>query len=111
MMKNIVDIKISDIKEIYSTNRYLQTYINSYKRESEKNASYPEQSTVHFEDVVNIIVYSDSVTSQKKKNGIEEYGQKDRRIPYYKNETNKITNASKTVDASKTIEKITIIIF
>ena len=39
----------------------MQTYIDSYKKESEKCAVYPEQITVNFEDIAIITLDSDSV--------------------------------------------------
>ena len=49
----------SDTKELHSTKQDLRTYIDSVKKDSE---AYPEQNTVHFEKVANIIVNSDSIT-------------------------------------------------
>ena len=77
MIKEVLDIYSYYIKEINSTNRDMQTYIDSYKKESEKCAAYPEHSTVHFEYIANITVDSDSVISQEKQNGSEEDCQED----------------------------------
>ena len=50
-----------EIKEISSTNRDMQNYIDSCHKESEICAAYPEQSTAHFENVANITINSASV--------------------------------------------------
>ena len=60
----------------------MQTYIDSCKKESEKHAAYPEQSNVHFENVANITVDSDSITQREKQNGSEENIQEDHKTPY-----------------------------
>ena len=50
----------------------MQTYIDSVKKE---HASYPEQSTQCYKNVVNITVDIYSVIPQFKKKGSEEYCQ------------------------------------
>ena len=60
-----------------STNRDLQTDIDIVKKECE---AYPENNTLHSENVANITINSDSVTPQKKKNGREEDHQEDHQI-------------------------------
>ena len=62
----------SDINELHSTNQDLRTYIYNIKKESE---AYPEQNTLHFENVANVAVNSDGTTTHKNKNGIKEYCQ------------------------------------
>ena len=62
----------SDTKELHSTKQDLRTYIDSVKKDSE---AYPEQNTVHFEKVANIIVNIYSINLKKNQNGIEEYCQ------------------------------------
>ena len=53
----------------------------------ERCAAYSEQITAHFEDVTNITVEGDSVITQGKQNGNEEY--RERQVNYYKkNEVN-----------------------
>ena len=42
--------------------------IDSCHKESKKHGAYMEQSTVHFEDIVNITVDSSSVILQEKQN-------------------------------------------
>ena len=69
-MKEIAEIFNSEINEIHSTNRDIQNYIDSCHKYSEIRAEYPEQSTAHFENVVNITVLSDSVIPHKKKMGV-----------------------------------------
>ena len=54
----------------------MQTYIDSCKKESEKHAAYPEQSNVHFENVANITVDSDSITPREKKTGVRKISRK-----------------------------------
>ena len=49
-----------------STNRDMQDYIDSCNKESERQASYLEQSTAHFENIANINVDSASVITQEK---------------------------------------------
>ena len=66
----------------------MRNYIDKCNKESEKYAAYPEQSTIHFENVVNITVDSDCVITQEKQDRSEEYFQEDRKIPYDKNEAN-----------------------
>ena len=44
-----------------------------YHKESERHTAYPEQRTVHFENVANITVDSDSVFTKNKKNGSDKY--------------------------------------
>ena len=46
------------MKEIRSTNWDLQKYIDGCHKESERRATYPEQSTPHFENIANITVDS-----------------------------------------------------
>ena len=58
----------SDTKELCARNRDLRNYIDSCHKESERSAEYPEQSTTYFNNVVNITVYNDSITPQKKQN-------------------------------------------
>ena len=44
--------------------------IDSFHKESERHAAYPEQSTAHFENVANITVDSISIIPQKIKMGV-----------------------------------------
>ena len=67
-------------------NRDLINYIDSCHKESERRAGYPEQINVHFNNVANITVDSDSITSQKKQYGREEYFPEYRQIPLDKND-------------------------
>ena len=60
-MKEIGEIFNSEIKYIHSTNQDMQNCIDSCHEESDIYAEYPEQSTVHFKNVSNITVNSDSV--------------------------------------------------
>ena len=82
--------------------------IDSCHKESESRTEYPEQNTSHFNNVANITVNSNSVTPQKKKNGIEEDHQEDCNIIFDKNGANKSMNASETIEliTIKTIEKM-----
>ena len=80
----------------------MQTNIDSVKKEHE---SYLEQNTSYFENIVNILVNSDSVIPQDKQNGSEEYFQEDCKIYYDKNESNGSVNASKKIAKSKKIEQ------
>ena len=48
-------------------NQYLQTNIVSCHKELERRAVYLEQSTAHFNNVVNTTIYGDIITSQKEK--------------------------------------------
>ena len=59
-------------KELHATQRDLQTYIDSCHKESERRAAYTEHSTANFNNVANITVNSDIITSQKKQNVIAE---------------------------------------
>ena len=70
--------------------------------ESEIRASYPEQSTAHYNNVANITIGSDSTTPQKKKNGREEDCQEDRQ-EYRKIPSNK-NGESKSMITIKKIE-------
>ena len=45
----------------------MKTYIDSFHKESERRAAYPEHSTANFEIVANITVNSASVIPQEKK--------------------------------------------
>ena len=45
----------------------MRTYIDIFLKESEEYVAYPEQSTVHFENVANITVGRDSLIPQEKK--------------------------------------------
>ena len=96
----------SDKKELIATNRDLQTYIDGCHKESERCAAYPEQSTAHFNNVVNITVDSDSITPQKGKNGREEDRQEYRQIPFDKNVENNSIIVSEAIEpnTSKSIE-------
>ena len=60
-IKEMVQTFNSETKEICSTNRYMQTYIDSVKND---HVDYPEQKTSYFENVVNITVNSDIVNPQ-----------------------------------------------
>ena len=53
-------------------NQHLWTYIDIFHKESERHASYSEQSTSHFNNVANITVDNDGITPQNKQNGREE---------------------------------------
>ena len=64
-------------------NRDIKTYIDSCNKERAENT---EQNTLHLENVARITVDSDSITPQKKQNGIEEYKQEDCQIPFNENE-------------------------
>ena len=70
-MKDIVDILNYKIKEIRPQNRYMKNYIDNCYKESERRAAYPEQSTVHLENIANITFDSHSVIPQEKQNGSE----------------------------------------
>ena len=61
---------------------------------------------IHFKNVENINVDSDSITPQKKLNGREKYCQGNHKIPFGKNEANKSIIEGKTIglNSSKTIE-------
>ena len=54
----------SERKELCTTNKDLRTYIDSVNKES---TPYPDQNTLNFENVANITVNIDSITSQKEK--------------------------------------------
>ena len=61
----------------------MQERIDSFHKESERHAAYPEQSTAHFEDVANITFDSASVIPQGTLNS----NQEDRQVnPYDNNE-------------------------
>ena len=89
-------------KELNTTNQYLEDYIASCHKESERRAVYKEQITEHFNNVADITADSDSITPQKKQNGREKY----RHITFNNNEANNSINASKTIEpnASKKFE-------
>ena len=65
-MKDIVEILNCEIKEIRSTNRDMQNYIDSCHKEPEKRAAYLEQSTINFENVANINVNNYSLIPKNK---------------------------------------------
>ena len=69
-MKEITEIFRSEIKEIRSTNGYMQNYMDSCHKVPERRASYLEYSTAHFENITNIDVHGDSVITQEKKMGV-----------------------------------------
>ena len=60
-----------ETKVLSAMKRYLQNYIDSCHKESERHAAYPEHITAHFNNVENITVNSDSIT-HRRKNGREE---------------------------------------
>ena len=64
----------------------MRDYIASCHKESERCTAYPEQSTAHFENIVNINVDIDSLIPQENQNGSEEDHQAD---PYNKNEADR----------------------
>ena len=64
----------------------MQEHIDSFHKESESRAAYPEHSTTHFNNIANITVDSDIITPHKKQNGREENIQKDRDILFDKND-------------------------
>ena len=47
-----------------SIDRGMREHTDSFHKESERRAAYPEQSTAHFEDVSNINDYSATVIPQ-----------------------------------------------
>ena len=47
------------------------TYIDSFHKESERRAAYPEHSNASLSNVAKTIVDSDSITPQNKKDGVE----------------------------------------
>ena len=51
-----------ETKELSATDQYLQNYIDSCHKESERCAAYPEQSTANFNKITNINVNIDSMT-------------------------------------------------
>ena len=59
----------------------MQEHIDSFHKESESCAAYPEHSTTHFNNVANITVDSDIITPHKKQNGGGEDSQEDHQIP------------------------------
>ena len=63
-IKEILESFNSDTNKLCATNRDMQTYIGSCKKE---RIVYPEQKHLHFKKIVNIIANSDSITPQKKK--------------------------------------------
>ena len=65
-IKEILESFNSEIKELRSVNQDLWTYIYSVKK---YRAAYMEQNTLHFKNVTNISIDSDSITPQKKQNG------------------------------------------
>ena len=69
-MQDIVEIFNSEIKDIHSTNRDMKNYIDSFHKESERCAAYLKQSTIHFENVSNITINSDSVIQNINKTGV-----------------------------------------
>ena len=68
----------------------MRNYFDSCYKESERRASYLEQSTAHFNNVSKITIDIDSIITQRKKNGREEDHQEDRqedrKIPFGENE-------------------------
>ena len=54
----------SETKELCATIQDLQTHIDIVNKEL---TVYPEQKTLHLENVANITIDSDSITPQKKK--------------------------------------------
>ena len=78
----------------------MQNYIDSCHNEPEGRVAYPEQRTLHFENVAKITANSDSVIPKEKQNGSEKYFQV---ITYDKNEANKSIeqNASKRIEQKR----------
>ena len=54
-----------------------------------ERAAYPEQNTLHLENVENLSIVSDSITPKKTQNGREEDSQECFHILFNENEANK----------------------
>ena len=65
-------------KYFLSTNQDFLDYFDSAKKEL---AAYPEQNTLHFNNIANITIHSDSITPQNKQNEREEDHQEHGQIP------------------------------
>ena len=101
--------------ELCATDKDIRTYIDICIIEHAEN---PKQKTLHLENFAIINVDSDSIISQKKQNGREEYHQEDCQIHFNVNEENMSIIAIKTIEpnvfekiepnTSKTVEPKTI---
>ena len=66
-IKYIVEMFNSDIEDICSINRGMREHIDSFHKYLERRAAYPEHSSAHIENVVNITVGGPNVIPQEKK--------------------------------------------
>ena len=65
-MKGVLDMYKSDTEEIHTINQDIQEHIDSYHKEPESFALYPEHSTSNLNKIANITIDSDITTPQKK---------------------------------------------
>ena len=92
-IKETVDTFNYYINELRSTNRDMQTYIDSCKKESERRAAYMDQNAAHFKNIAKITIDSASVITHEKQNVREE----DPNILYEKKYADKSMHASEII--------------
>ena len=64
-MKKIMYLYKYEIEEIHAINWDIQEHIDSFHKEPESRAAYPEHGNAHINNVANITVDSDGTTPQK----------------------------------------------
>ena len=80
----------------------MREHIDSWHKESENPAAYPEHGTANFNNIANITIDSDSINPKNKRNGKEGKIQKDCEIPSEKTRKIRVQKQAKQLYQMRT---------